>query len=131
MANTILLHRKKETNSLYTINALNTLIKSLNNGFLDKNYMVDWNQLSDEEKNQIVNNPNSEEMMGEEEVSCPHCGGMGHDDMSGEECEWCMGTGVKNMEDFMEEDMYGPGDGQIDISVGWWIERSYKRCSFR
>jgi hypothetical protein len=44
MANTILLHRKKETNSLYTINALNTLIKTLNNGHLDKNYMVDWNQ---------------------------------------------------------------------------------------
>jgi hypothetical protein len=44
MANTILLHRKKETNSLYTINALNTLIKSLNNGYLDKSYMVDWNQ---------------------------------------------------------------------------------------
>ena len=43
MANTILLHRKKETNSLYTINALNTLIKTLNNGFLDKNFMIDWN----------------------------------------------------------------------------------------
>ena len=43
MANTILLHRKKETNSLYTINALNTLIKELNNGYLDKNFMVEWN----------------------------------------------------------------------------------------
>jgi hypothetical protein len=34
MNNTILLHRKKESNSLYTINALNTLIKSykVNNG---------------------------------------------------------------------------------------------------
>jgi hypothetical protein len=42
MANTILLHRKKETNSLYTINALNILIKSLNNGYLDKNFMVNW-----------------------------------------------------------------------------------------
>jgi len=42
MANTILLHRKKESNTLYTINALNTLIKSLNEGFLDKNYMVNW-----------------------------------------------------------------------------------------
>ena len=30
--NTILVHRKKESNTLYTINALNTLIKSLNNG---------------------------------------------------------------------------------------------------
>jgi hypothetical protein len=43
MANTILLHRKKESNTLYTINALNTLIKSLNNGYLDKSYMVNWN----------------------------------------------------------------------------------------
>ena len=44
LPNTILLHRKKESNTLYTINALNTLIKSLNNGYLDKNYMIDWNQ---------------------------------------------------------------------------------------
>ena len=43
MANTILLHRKKESNTLYTINALNTLIKSLNNGRLDKNFIVNWN----------------------------------------------------------------------------------------
>jgi hypothetical protein len=42
MANTILLHRKKESNTLYTINALNILIKSLNDGKLDKNYMVQW-----------------------------------------------------------------------------------------
>ena len=31
--NTILVHRKKETNTLYTINALNELIKSLNYGY--------------------------------------------------------------------------------------------------
>ena len=42
MNNTILLHRKKESNSLYTINALNTLIMSLNNGHLDRSYMVNW-----------------------------------------------------------------------------------------
>lgn len=42
MPNTILLHRKKESNTLYTINALNTLIMSLNEGKLDKNYMVNW-----------------------------------------------------------------------------------------
>ena len=41
--NTILVHRKKQTNTLYTINALNELIKSLNNGFLDKSYAVNWN----------------------------------------------------------------------------------------
>lgn len=41
--NTILVHRKKESNSLYTINALNCLIKQLNNGVLDSSYMVNWN----------------------------------------------------------------------------------------
>tara|TARA_Y100000389_G_scaffold74353_1_gene70966 strand:+ start:368 stop:772 length:405 start_codon:yes stop_codon:yes gene_type:complete len=41
--NTILVHRKKQTNTLYTINALNELIKSLNNGYLDKSYAVNWN----------------------------------------------------------------------------------------
>ena len=41
--NTILVHRKKQTNTLYTINALNELIKSLNNGIADKSFSVDWN----------------------------------------------------------------------------------------
>ena len=43
MDNTILVHRKKQTNTLYTINALNELIKSLNGGILDKSFAVDWN----------------------------------------------------------------------------------------
>ena len=43
LPNTILLHRKKESNTLYTINALNTLIKALNNGYADPNYKVNWN----------------------------------------------------------------------------------------
>ena len=43
MDNTILVHRKKQTNTLYTINALNEVIKSLNNGVLDKSFAVDWN----------------------------------------------------------------------------------------
>jgi hypothetical protein len=42
MASTILLHRKKESNTLYTINALNTLIKSLNGGILDTRFIVNW-----------------------------------------------------------------------------------------
>ena len=42
LPNTILLHRKKESNTLYTINALNALIKSLNNGILDTNYRITW-----------------------------------------------------------------------------------------
>ena len=41
--NTILVHRKKQTNTLYTINALNELIKSLNNGIEDKSFSVNWN----------------------------------------------------------------------------------------
>ena len=41
--NTILVHRKKQTNTLYTINALNELIKSLNNGVLDKTFAIEWN----------------------------------------------------------------------------------------
>lgn len=40
--NTILVHRKKDSNTLYTINALNQLIKSLNGGVVDTNYKVDW-----------------------------------------------------------------------------------------
>ena len=41
--NTILVHRKKQTNTLYTINALNELIKSLNSGVLDKKFPIEWN----------------------------------------------------------------------------------------
>ena len=48
--NTILVHRKKQTNTLYTINALNELIKSLNNGYLDKTYAINW----DDYKNCIL-----------------------------------------------------------------------------
>tara|TARA_Y100000034_G_C6827573_1_gene373272 strand:+ start:680 stop:1081 length:402 start_codon:yes stop_codon:yes gene_type:complete len=40
--NTISLHRKKQTNSLYTINALNAIIKELNNGVLDKLFQIPW-----------------------------------------------------------------------------------------
>ena len=40
--NTISLHRKKITNTLYTINALNDLIKTINNGVLDTTYQVPW-----------------------------------------------------------------------------------------
>jgi hypothetical protein len=40
--NTILVHRKKESNTLYTINALNELIKGLNGGIVDAKFRVDW-----------------------------------------------------------------------------------------
>ena len=39
---TILLHRKKESNTLYTINALNDLIKELNDGVPDPKFRVNW-----------------------------------------------------------------------------------------
>ena len=42
--NTILLHRKKDSNTLYTINALNDLIKELNGGILDMKYKVNWSE---------------------------------------------------------------------------------------
>lgn len=42
--NTILVHRKKESNTLYTINALNELILILNNGVLNKNFKIHWNK---------------------------------------------------------------------------------------
>ena len=48
--NTILVHRKKESNTLYTINALNTLIKQLNGGVLDTSFKVNW----DDYKNCIL-----------------------------------------------------------------------------
>ena len=41
--NTILVHRKKESNTLYTINALNELIKKLNGGVVDTKFAVNWN----------------------------------------------------------------------------------------
>ena len=39
--NTILIHRKKQSNTLYSLNALNTLIKE-ENGELDSNYVLEW-----------------------------------------------------------------------------------------
>ena len=37
-----MVHRKKESNTMYTINALNKLIESLNGGTLDKSYQIEW-----------------------------------------------------------------------------------------
>lgn len=47
MKDTISINRKKETNSLYSINALNSLIRSLNGGALDKTYRIDWTHYQD------------------------------------------------------------------------------------
>ena len=46
VSSTISLHRKKQTNTLYTINALNAAIKAHNNGVLDKTFQLDWNAYS-------------------------------------------------------------------------------------
>jgi len=42
MRNTISIHRKKHTNTLYTINALNEVVSLLNDGKMDADYEVDW-----------------------------------------------------------------------------------------
>lgn len=39
--NTILIHRKKQTNTLYTLNAMNRLIEE-ENGKADNTYIVNW-----------------------------------------------------------------------------------------
>lgn len=50
LENTILMHRKKQTNTLYTINALNELIKEENGGILDTKFIIDWERF----KNSII-----------------------------------------------------------------------------
>ena len=41
---TISLHRKKHSNTLYTINALNEVIRDKNNGVLDKTFPITWSE---------------------------------------------------------------------------------------
>jgi len=52
------IHRKKDYNTLYSVNALNCLIIELNNGMLDKKFKVDWSEYQDmlllSRKNQLV-----------------------------------------------------------------------------
>jgi len=43
LPSTIMVHRKKESNTMYTINALNRLIVD-ENGELDKSYQIDWDK---------------------------------------------------------------------------------------
>jgi hypothetical protein len=52
----MLVHRKRDTNTMYTINSLNTLVKSENNGILDTNYTVDWTKY----KNSLLVTSNNE-----------------------------------------------------------------------
>ena len=50
LEDTILIHRKKESNTLYTINALNQLVREENGGLLDKTFVIDWAKF----KNSII-----------------------------------------------------------------------------
>ena len=45
--NTISIHRKKQTNSLYSLNAMNELIKQNNGGEINKQYKVKWETFKD------------------------------------------------------------------------------------
>lgn len=40
---TISIHRKKQTNTLYTLNAMNKLIADENGGVFDKSFQLNWN----------------------------------------------------------------------------------------
>ena len=42
LPNTISIHRKKLTNTLYTLNAMNKLITEENNGVFDKSFQLNW-----------------------------------------------------------------------------------------
>lgn len=59
--NTIMIHRKQHTNTLYTINALNAVIRACNNGVLDQNFELDWFRyensllLTDSGRHKVVN----------------------------------------------------------------------------
>ena len=43
---TISLHRKKQTNTLYTINAINEIVILLNDGNMDKGFPIPWENYS-------------------------------------------------------------------------------------
>lgn len=47
LKDTISINKKKETNTYYSINALNALIMALNNGTLDKSYKINWSDYND------------------------------------------------------------------------------------
>lgn len=56
---TIRIHKKKRTNTLFTINALNTLIAKDNNGVVDLNYEIDWSKYTNKI---ILYNQNEEKL---------------------------------------------------------------------
>lgn len=44
LSDTISVHRKRDTNTIFTINALNELIRTLNDGELDTSYSIPWQE---------------------------------------------------------------------------------------
>jgi hypothetical protein len=52
---TILVHRKKQSNTIYTINALNEVVKSKTGGHIDSSFIIDW----DEFRNCILTTSNA------------------------------------------------------------------------
>jgi hypothetical protein len=47
---TVMVHRKNDYNTIYSINGLNLLIRELNNGILDTKYAINW----DDYRNTII-----------------------------------------------------------------------------
>ena len=47
LPDSILVHRKKDTNTLYSINALNYIVRRMNNGLLDKTLQIPWDNYED------------------------------------------------------------------------------------
>lgn len=45
LPSTISLHRKKSSNTLYSLNALNLLVQQYNNGKLDPKFIVPWEEV--------------------------------------------------------------------------------------
>ena len=46
LPNAMLVHRKRDKNTIYTINSLNALIKQQNQGVLDKSFKIEWTNYS-------------------------------------------------------------------------------------
>jgi hypothetical protein len=44
--NTLRLHRRKDSNTFYTINSLNRLVEKQNNGNQNNNFRIDWKDFS-------------------------------------------------------------------------------------
>lgn len=48
ISNTVLVHRKKETNTIYSLNAMNRIIQDINGGIFDENIRVPWEEYTNQ-----------------------------------------------------------------------------------